>query len=297
MDKQEKIPHELLKKIKKIEIRSSVLVNEAISGNYNSIFKGYGMEFEEVREYYPGDDYRTIDWNVTARHQSPYVKRYREERELNVMLLIDSSGSLKFGSKDETKKDKLTLTASMIAFAALSNSDRIGACFFTNIIEKVILPSKNRNVILRLIREIVFLNPSHSGTDLNIALDFALETMKRRGVIFILSDFFGELDIKKLYIAKKKHDIIPVVLTDQFEENPINVGLVEMIDNETHEIRLIDTSNRSYKESVLKRKEKRDIFLKELEKYNIQPMFIKTDDDVENIIMRYFKTRAKKIIR
>ena len=140
-ENNEKIPTELFKKIKKIEIRSRVLVNEAMCGGYNSVFRGYGMEFQEVREYSPGDDYRSIDWNVTARHTIPYVKRYREERQMNVLLLIDSSGSLEYGSTDSTKSEKLAETAALLAFTALSNQDKIGAVFFTSDIEKIILPS------------------------------------------------------------------------------------------------------------------------------------------------------------
>jgi len=295
MDNNDKIPQKLLKKIKKIEIRSRVLVNEAISGGYNSVFRGYGMEFEEVREYAPGDDYRTIDWNVTARHSTPYVKRYKEERQLNVMLLIDSSGSLFYGSKDETKKDKLIETASLIAFTALSNQDKIGAYFFTDEPEKIILPSKNKNTILRLIREIIFLKPKHKKTNLNLAVDFIIETMKRRGVVFLLSDFYSPLDIKKIFIAGKKHDIIPVIFSDEFEELPVNLGLIDMIDNETGETKLVDTSSSYYKNSILKRKKEKETLLNDLKKYNIEPMFIKTDDDIEKVIMKYFKLRLKKI--
>lgn len=297
MKNENKIPQELLRKIRRIQIKTSALVTDAIAGSYLSVFKGYGMEFEDVREYTLGDDYRTIDWNVTARHTIPYVKRFREERELTVMLLVDLSGSLYFGSKDETKKDKLILTAGMLAFTALINNDKIGACFFTDKIEKVILPSKNKNAILRLIREIVFLKPVSCGTNINLAMDFAIETMKRRGVIFLLSDFYDNFDIKKFYIAKKKHDIIPIIFKDQFEEIPFNVGLVEMIDNETGQIKLVDTSSSEYKKAFQLKNEKRDNLLKELEKYKIDPMFISSEDEVEKVITQYFKVRAKKIKR
>src|SRR4030042_1377766 len=172
-EENKKIPPELFKKIRRIEICSRILVTEAISGGYNSIFRGYGMEFQEVREYYPGDDYRSIDWNVTARHSIPYVKRYREERQMNVMLLIDSSGSLEYGSTKSTKSEKLAETAAVLSFTALKNQDKIGAIFFTKEIEKVIIPSKNKNSILRLIREILFLKPKNKGTDINTAIDYA----------------------------------------------------------------------------------------------------------------------------
>ena len=292
---EEKIPQELLKKIKKIEIRSRVLVNEAISGGYNSVFRGYGMEFQEVREYFPGDDYRSIDWNVTARHSIPYVKRFREEREMNVMLLLDSSGSLEYGSTDATKSEKLAETAAVIAFTALANQDKIGAVFFTNEIEKCILPSKNKNSILRLIREILFIKPKNKGTNLNTALDHAINTMKRKGIIFILSDFYCDIDFKKVFISKKKHDIIPVMFEDNFEELPIDVGLVDMIDNETGELLLIDTSSKSFKQSIEYRRNKKSNIIKEFKKINIDPMHINTSYDIEKTLIEYFKKRAKKI--
>lgn len=294
-DNNEKIPPALLKKIKRIEIRSKVLVNEAMSGGYNSVFRGYGMEFQEVREYFPGDDFRTIDWNVTARHSKPYVKIFREERQMNVLLLIDSSGSLNYGSSSSTKSEKLAETAAVLSFTALSNQDKIGAVFFTNEVEKIILPSKNKNTILRLIRDILFLKPKGKGTNINTAIDFAIETMKRRGVIFILSDFFSDIDYKKIFIASKKHDIIPVVFTDDFEDIPINVGLVDMIDNETGELILVDTSSKSYKRSIEQRNEKKENFFKEIKKYNIDPLIINTNDDIEKPIIRYFEKRIKKI--
>jgi uncharacterized protein (DUF58 family) len=294
-ESSEKIPKELLKKIKKIEIRSRVIVTEAMSGSYNSVFRGYGMEFEEVREYFPGDDYRRIDWNVTARHNTPYIKRFKEERQMNVMLLIDMSGSLEYGSTDSTKGEKLAETASIIAFTALANQDKIGAIFFTDEVEQVIIPSKNKNTILRLIREILFLKPKHKGTDINSAIDYAIENMKRRSVIFIMSDFYSQIDLKKLFIARKKHDIIPVIFSDDFEEMPVDVGLVDMVDNETGELVLIDTSSSSYKESIEKRRKEKEEFFKNLKKINIEPLVINTIQDVEKPIIEYFTKRQKKI--
>jgi uncharacterized protein (DUF58 family) len=293
-DKQ-KIPKKLFKKIKKIEIRTKHLVTEAMTGSYNSIFRGYGMEFQEVREYTPGDDYRIIDWNVTAKHSIPYVKQFREERQLNVMLLIDASGSLEYGSSDSTKSEKLIETAAVLAFMALTNQDKIGAIFFTKEIEKIILPSKTKNSILRLIREILFIKPKNKGTNINIAIDYAINTMKRKGIIFILSDFISEINYKKIYIASKKHDIIPVVFTDNFEEKAINIGLVDMIDNETGELVLVDTASKFYKNSIKMRKNKKDNFFNSLKKLNIEPLIINTDKDVEKSIISYFEKRIKKI--
>jgi len=291
----QKIPKELLKKIKRIEIRSKILVNDTMSGGYNSVFRGYGMEFEEVREYFPGDDYRRIDWNVTARHDKPFVKRFKEERQMIVMLLIDISGSLEYGSSDSTKAEKLAETASILAFTALSNQDKIGAVFFTDQIEKTIVPSKNKNTILRLIREILFLKPKNKGTDINNALDFAIENMKRRSVIFVLSDFYSWVDFKKLYIARKKHDIIPVIFSDDFEEYPVDVGLVDMVDNETGRMVLVDTGSLDYKRFIDGRRRDKEDFLYELKKLNIEPLVINTKADVEKPIVKYFEKRKKKI--
>ncbi|HOE99989.1 MAG TPA: DUF58 domain-containing protein [Spirochaetota bacterium] len=295
MKEEEKIPLELLKKIKKIEIRSRLVVNEAMSGGYNSVFRGYGMEFQEVREYSIGDDFRRIDWNVTARHNNLYIKTFKEERQLNVMLLLDISGSLGFGSKSSTKHDKMVETSAILALTAMDNQDKIGAVFFTDKVEKVIIPTKNKNTILRLLREILFIKPQSNGTDINNAIDFAVENMKRRGVIFILSDFLAEVSFKKIFIASKKHDIIPVVLTDEFEEYPINLGLVDMVDNESGELMLVDTSSESYKKFVEERRARKAKFFLELKKLNIEPLIIDTGADVELPIMRYFEKRRKKI--
>jgi uncharacterized protein (DUF58 family) len=291
----QKIPKELLKKIKRIEIRSRLLVTEAMSGGYTSVFRGYGMEFEEVREYAPGDDYRRIDWNVTARHNQPYMKRFKEERQMNVILLIDSSGSLEYGSTDSTKGEKLAETASVLAFTALSNQDKIGAVFFTDRIEKVIIPSKNKNTILRLIREIIFLKTERKLTNLNTALDYTIENMKRRSIIFILSDFHTDIDMKKIFIARKKHDIIPVIFSDDFEEMSVDIGLVDMIDNETGELALIDTSSAYYKKSIEKRKKKKNDMINEFKKMNLEPLYIKTSEDIEKPIIMYFEKRKRKI--
>lgn len=295
MKEEEKIPLELLKKIKKIEIRSRLMVNEAMSGGYNSVFRGYGMEFQEVREYSIGDDFRRIDWNVTARHNNLYIKTFKEERQLNVMLLLDTSGSLGFGSKSSTKHDKMIETSAILALTAMENQDKIGAIFFTNKIEKVIIPTKNKNTTLRLLREILFIKPQSNGTDINNAIDFAIENMKRRGIMFILSDFLTDVSFKKIFIASKKHDIIPVVLTDEFEEYPINLGLVDMLDNESGELILVDTSSESYKRFVEDRKARKEKFFSELKKLDIEPLIIDTDTDVEIPIMRYFEKRRKKI--
>lgn len=286
---------ELFKKIKKIEIRSRIMANESLAGGYSSVFRGYGMEFQEVREYVQGDDFRRIDWNVTARHNNLFVKTFIEERQLNVMLLVDVSGSMAYGSVNATKKSRMIETAATVAMTALSNQDKIGAVFFTDQVEEYISPSKNKNTTLRLIRDLINIEPQHTGTNINTAIDYAVKNMKRRGVIFILSDYFGDIDYKKLYIAAHKHDIIPVMIGDDAEMYPMNVGLVDMVDNETGAMRLVDTGASSYIDFVSRRRAKLDEFNNELKKLNIEPLIISTKEEIDKPLLRYFEKRRHKI--
>ena len=286
---------ELFKKIKKIEIRSRIMANESLAGGYSSVFRGYGMEFQEVREYAQGDDFRRIDWNVTARHNNLFVKTFIEERQLNVMLLVDVSGSMNYGSVDVTKKTRMIETAATVAMTAMANQDKIGAVFFSDEIEEFISPSKNKNTILRLIRDLINIQPKSSGTNINNAIDYTIKNMKRRGVIFILSDYFGDIDYKKLFIAAHKHDIIPVVITDEVEQYPLNVGLVDMVDNETGAMQLVDTSSPSYIDFVRRRRMKLDDFAAELKKLNIEPLTISTKEEIDKPLLRYFEKRRRKI--
>lgn len=295
----EKIPEELFKKVRKIELQTKSLVNDISSGGYTSVFRGQGMEFEEVREYFPGDDYRRIDWNVTARHTTPYVKQHKEERELNVMMLLDLSGSLHFGSTQLSKRDILVETSALLAFTSLFNQDKIGAIFFTDQIEQYIYPSKNKNTILRLIRDILFYPPKGRGTNINLALDYALSNMKRKGIIFIFSDFLSPVDSSKLFIASKRHDIIPIVINDEFEnrEQTKGLGLIDMIDNETGKKILIDTNSKSYLAYIQERKKKKEGLLELFKKYRIDPILIGTSDISEKVILSYFHKRKKRIRR
>ena len=286
---------ELFKKIKKIEIRSRIMANESLAGGYSSVFRGYGMEFQEVREYAIGDDFRRIDWNVTARHNNLFVKTFIEERQLNVMLLIDVSGSMNYGSCEATKKTRMIEAAATVAMTAMANQDKIGAVFFTDQVEEYISPSKNKNTILRLIRDLINIKPQHRGTNINTAIDYAIKNMKRRGVIFIMSDYFGDIDYKKLFIAAHKHDIIPVIIGDEVEQYPLNVGLVDMVDNETGTMQLIDTSSPSYKDFVKRRRLKLDDFNAELKKLNIEPLQLSTKEEIDKPLLRYFEKRRRKI--
>lgn len=292
---KKEIPSKLLKKIKKLEIKSKNLVSESLSGAYHSLFRGEGLEFEEVREYFPGDDYRRIDWNVTARNLSPFVKRFREERQLNFLLMVDISGSMNYSSSEDFKRTKMVEIVALLAFTALSNNDRIGGLFFSDKVDLFIAPSQNRNNIHRIIRDALYVEPYNSGTDINSALNYSLEMMKRRGIIVILSDFFSDVDEKLIYMLSKKHDVIPVVIEDDFEIQQADIGIVTMIDNETKKTVNIDTSSHAYKKYIKDRIDKRNSMINMFKKYNIESMIVNTKDDIDKKLREYFHKRKKRM--
>ncbi len=294
LNESNKIPPELFKKIRKIEFSTRKMVNEMLSGRYSSLFRGFGMEFEDVREYFAGDDYRRIDWNVTARHDKPYVKRFHEERQLSVTLLIDISGSLEFGSSVITKGEKIAEMSALLAFTALSNHDKIGTILFTDKVEKYIPPNSKRNTVLRMIRDILYHKRSRKKTDLNLGLEYAIDNMKRRGIIFIFSDFFCDIDKKKLTIAARKHDLIPVIVSDEFEYAQPGVGIIEAIDNETGRKQLIDTESNVYRAFIEQRKSTVADKIQIFKKIGIEPIILDCNDDIEKIIIEYFYRRSKK---
>jgi len=245
---------ELLKKVRKIEIRSRGLSNNLFAGQYHSAFKGRGMAFSEVREYQYGDDIRAIDWNVTARFNHPYVKIYEEERELTVMILADLSGSSHFASKGELKRELIAQVSATLAFSALQNNDKIGLLVFTDKIEKYIAPAKGRSQALRIIRELIDFQPKSRGTSLDEALRFFTNTAKKRCIGFLISDFMDvESDTRKfkfensLKIASRKHDLIALTVTDELENQLKGEGLVRFSDPETGEIRVVDLSDKMLK--------------------------------------------------
>lgn len=232
---------ELLKQVKQIEIRTRGIVNEVFSGEYHSVFKGRGMEFSEVREYQIGDDIRSIDWNVSARFGHPYVKIFEEERELTVMLLVDMSGSLVFGSIDKTKQQIAAELSAILAFSALKNNDKVGMILFTDQIEKFIPPKKGKTHVLRIIREVLSFEPQGNRTDLRSALEYFNHTIKKKAIAFVISDFIDQGYEKILRIVGKKHDLIGVVLSDPREKEMIKSGIIKFQDAETGEIRYLDT--------------------------------------------------------
>ncbi len=237
---------ELLKQVKQIEIRTRGLVNEVFSGEYHSVFKGRGMEFSEVREYQVGDDIRSIDWNVSARFGHPFVKIFEEERELTVMLIVDMSGSLVFGSVDKTKQQIAAELSAILAFSALKNNDKVGLILFTDRIEKFISPKKGKSHSLRIIREVLSFEPQGNNTNIREALEYFNHTIKKKAIAFVISDFMDEGYEKILRIVGKKHDLIGVVLNDRREKEIQKAGLIKFRDAETGELRYIDTDTKEF---------------------------------------------------
>ncbi|UCD18300.1 MAG: DUF58 domain-containing protein [Candidatus Zixiibacteriota bacterium] len=244
---------EILKNIRRIEIRTKRLVNDLFSGEYHSTFKGQGMEFEEVRHYQPGDDIRLIDWNVTARTGFPHVKKFREERELSVIFLVDMSSSGHFGTRDRFKEETAAELCALLAFSAIKNNDKVGMIIFTDRIEKFIPPKKGRAHVLRLIREILYFRPAGTGTDIAGALEYFNRIIKKKSVVFLISDFLSEHYLKPLQIANRKHDIIGMKVSDPREMSFDNVGLIELEDAETGETVIIDTGSREFRREFASR--------------------------------------------
>jgi uncharacterized protein (DUF58 family) len=289
------LPKEIIRKVRRIEIRTKKLVNDVFSGEYHSIFKGRGMEFEEVREYQPGDDVRVIDWNVTARYGHPFVKRFKEERELTVMILVDASSSGEFGTAQRMKGEIAAELCSVLAFSAIKNNDRVGMIIFTDRVEKYIPPKKGSSHVLRLIREVLYFRPEHKRTDINCALEFLGRVIKRRSVVFLVSDFLGSDFDKMLSIANKKHDLIAIKIADPREIELPNVGFIELEDTETGEQLIIDTKNpevrKDFQEYALKEKTKLD---RNLRYIDLDHIYITTDKSYVEPLMAFFRVRAKR---
>jgi uncharacterized protein (DUF58 family) len=290
------IPKEILKKVKRIEIATRGLVNEVFSGEYHSVFKGRGMEFAEVREYQIGDDIRTIDWNVSARMNHPYVKVFEEERELTVMLLVDVSSSGNFGTSDQMKGEIAAELCAVLAFSAIKNNDKVGLIIFSDKIEKFIPPRKGKQHVLRVIREILYFKPEDSQTDLNIALEYLLKIIRRKCIVFLISDFLTSDYEKALQIANKKHDVIAIDILDPREIEMPNIGFLELEDAETGEIVLVDTSNAQVRSGFFSRSEanrlQREKFFKSI---GIDNITIYTDRSYVEPITRFFRMRAKRL--
>ncbi len=285
---------EIIKKVRKIEIKARGLSSNIFAGQYHSAFKGRGMAFSEVREYQYGDDVRDIDWNVTARFNKPYVKVFEEERELTVMLLIDVSGSLDFGTKKQFKRDMVTEIAATLAFSAIQNNDKIGVIFFSDKIEKYIPPKKGRKHILYIIREMLDFNAESRHTDVAQAIEFLTGVSKRRCTAFILSDFYVRQDfLQQLTIANNKHDVVAIQVYDKRGCELPNIGLMKVVDAETGYEQYVDTSNKKVRETYRRYWMKRQADLKEtFAKSNVDSVSIATDEDYVRSMMGLFKQRG-----
>lgn len=286
---------ELIKKIRKIEIKSKGLSNQIFSGEYHSAFKGRGMTFSEVREYQPGDDIRTIDWNVTARFNHPFVKVFEEEREMTVMLLIDISSSQNFGTTEQLKKDLVTELCATLAFSAIQNNDKIGVIFFTDIIEKFIPPKKGRSHILRIIRELLNFEPKNRKTDISQALRYFTNMISKRSTAFLVSDFMTAGFEQPLKIAAKKHDLVALRITDKREFQLPDIGLVKVLDNETGETRWLDTSSRAIREQYTVRSREHEDWLRyTFNKSGVDTAVLTTGQSYVQPLMSLFKRRERK---
>lgn len=285
---------DLLKKVRKIEIKTRGLSQNIFAGQYHTAFKGRGMAFAEVREYQYGDDVRDIDWNVTARFHRPYVKVFEEERELTVMLLVDVSGSLDFGTIKQTKRDLVAEIAATIAFSAIQNNDKIGVIFFSDHIEKYIPPKKGRKHILYIIREMLDFKPESKRTDVGMAVEFLTRVMKRRCTAFLLSDFYTKLSFDNaLTICSRKHDIVAIQIYDQRAKELPNVGMIKIQDAETGHEMIIDTSSKKLRRAHTAYWLKRQADLRQLfSKSSVDNVSIATNDDYVKALMMLFAMRS-----
>jgi len=283
---------ELLKKVRRIEIKTKGLSKHIFAGQYQSAFKGRGMAFSEVREYGFGDDIRNIDWNVTARFSKPYIKIFEEERELTVMLMIDVSNSQNFGTKSRFKEDLVTELAAVVAFSAIQNNDKVGVIFFSDKIEKFIPPKKGKKHILFIIRELISFKPESKKTDISVALKYLVNVIKKRSTVFILSDFFDNDFTKALQTAKHKHDIVALKIYDEREETMPNIGLIKFEDSETGKEMWINTSNKKVRDNFKNRNVANEHNLKQtFLKTGVDYARINTNEDYIKPLLRLFKTR------
>lgn len=291
---------ELIRKIHRIEIHTRHLVNDSFAGEYQAVFKGRGMEFDEVRPYTPGDDVRTIDWNVTARSGEPYVKRYVEERELTVMLLVDASASGDFGSVQRFKRELAAELTAVLAFSATTNNDKVGLLIFTDQIELYIPPRKGRKHVLRLIRELLAFQAQGRGTDIRLALETVNRALQRRSIIFLVSDFLADPAGygRVLGVTNRRHDVVAIDLNDPLEQKFANVGLVALEDAETGELTWVDTGNHAWQTAFQQRSEqirqvKRDVF----NRARVDRISVTTAVDYVTALAQFFQKRAQRLAR
>ncbi|MEM9990959.1 MAG: DUF58 domain-containing protein [Bacteroidota bacterium] len=285
---------DLLKKVRKIEIKTKGLSKHIFSGEYQSAFKGRGMSFSEVRDYQYGDDVRNIDWNVTARTGQAHIKVFEEERELTVMLLVDVSPSAFFGTKQQMKNELLTELSAVLSFSAIQNNDKVGMILFSDDIEKYIPPKKGKQHILRIIRELLNFEPKGTGTNLSKALEFFTNVVKKRSICFVLSDFMAKGYENPLRIAARKHDIVGMHIFDERERTLPNVGLVQARDAETRKVYWLDTSSKKVREEYTKNYLEHEAYFKtNFVKSGADLLSIRTDESYEKTLLQFFKRRSK----
>jgi uncharacterized protein (DUF58 family) len=289
------IPKEILKKVRRIEIATRGLVNDVFSGEYHSVFKGRGMEFSEVREYQIGDDIRTIDWNVTARTGHPFVKIFEEERELTVMLMVDASSSGEFGTFERMKGEIAIEICALLAFSAIKNNDKVGLIIFTDKVEKFIAPRKGKSHVLRVLRELLYFEPEDKKTDIGGALEYLSRVIRRRSVVFLVSDFLSKDYTQAMRIANKRHDIVAIHVLDPRELELPGIGYIELEDAETGEEILLDTSDRQVRQLFAKETSEtmtqRDKLFKSM---NVDSIDIRTDQSYIEPLIKFFRMRAKR---
>lgn len=289
------ISAELMRKVRRIQIRTRRAVNDALAGEYLSVFKGHGIEFEEVRDYVPGDDIRSIDWNVTARTGAPSVKRYREERQLTVVFLFDASASGLFGSRARTKGEIAAEICALIAFSAIRNNDRVGLLIFTDAVELYIPPQKGQRHAQRIVREVLAAEPKRTGTNIAAALEYLLSVQKRRAVVFVLSDFIAGGYERMLAIAARKHDMNVIRICDPHEDELPNVGMVILEDAESGEVSLVDTSSAKVRIEWSRRWERlRSELSDACKRSSVGLVGVGTDEDYVESIITFFSRRERE---
>jgi uncharacterized protein (DUF58 family) len=286
---------ELLKQVRQIEIKTKGLVNQVFSGEYHSVFKGRGMEFSEVREYQFGDDIRNIDWNVTARFSHPFIKIFEEERELTVILLVDLSGSLLFGTVEKTKQQIAAELSAVLAFSAMKNNDKVGLILFTDKIEKFVPPRKGKTHVLRLVREVLSFEPKGKTTNLKSALEYMNNAIKKKSIVFLISDFMDSGYEKILRIVGKKHDLVGIVINDRREFQLPKIGLVKLTDSETGQERWLDTSDSKVQRTIKEVKQqiiqnRKSLFLSS----RLDSIEINTGENYVKPLVQFFRTRERR---
>jgi uncharacterized protein (DUF58 family) len=292
------LPREVIRQIRRLQLKARRAVEDLLGGEYHSVFKGTGIAFEEVREYLPGDDIRTIDWNVTARMGHPFIKRFIEERELTVVLVVDCSGSHQFGTRTQQKREVAAELAAVLAFSAISNNDRVGLVQFTDRIERFLPPRKGTRHVLRLIRDVLFYQPEHRGTSLREGLDFLNRVLHRRTIVFLLSDFLDRHFESAFKRTGRRHDLIAIRISDPSEEDLPTVGLLDLEDAETGQRLLVDTGSTTVREAFRTAAQRRRTALQQLARQSrVDLIEVSTDGGHLDALIRFFRLRERRMRR